>query len=103
MMSLAGGTQTNLTLSRLITAYYENLFATSFPSEFDEAVEGIGTMVTKAMNDNLDTEPTAEEIRTAVFQMHHTKALGADGFHALFYQKFWDVVGDDVVCFVKQW
>lgn len=60
-------------------------------------------IVTEVMNENLETEPTSEEIRIVVFQMHHTKAPGTDAFHALFYQKFWDVVGDDMVCFVKSW
>jgi hypothetical protein len=60
-------------------------------------------MMTDNMNESLDVEPTAEEIRSATFQMHPTKAPGIDGFHALFYQKFWDIVGDDVVCLVKSW
>ncbi|XP_057418938.1 uncharacterized protein LOC130713163 [Lotus japonicus] len=34
--------------------------------------------------------------------MHPTKAPGADGFPALFYQRFWDVIGDDVAEFYLQ-
>ena len=35
--------------------------------------------------------------------MHPTKAPGMDGFHAIFFQKFWDVIGDDIVGMVKSW
>ncbi|KAL9664182.1 hypothetical protein QQ045_019580 [Rhodiola kirilowii] len=43
-------------------------------------------------------EPVTElEIQSAVFQMAPTKAPGSDGFHALFYQKFWHIIKDKVI------
>ena len=35
--------------------------------------------------------------------MHTTKALGTDGFHAIFYQKIWDIIRGEVVMVVKKW
>ena len=38
-----------------------------------------------------------EEVRKAVFQMEHNKALGPDGFPAEFFQNFWDVIKLDQI------
>ena len=49
------------------------------------------------MQEMLSGDFTTDEIKEAVFQMGPTKAPGPDGMNALFYQKFWHIVGDDVV------
>jgi hypothetical protein len=40
-----------------------------------------------------------EEVKLAVFDMKHNKALGPDGFLARFYQFFWEVVKSDLMNF----
>lgn len=35
--------------------------------------------------------------------MHSNKAPGIYGMHALFFQKFWHIVGPDIICFVQSW
>ena len=90
-------------MERLISAYFSNLFATSSPTGFQDSLEGIERVVSNDMNTMLDCEPTAEEIRAALFQMHPNKAPGPDGMHALFVQKFWHIVGPDIIAFVKGW
>lgn len=40
------------------------------------------------MNDFLDQPFDAEEIKIEIKQMHPSKALGSDGFPALFYKNF---------------
>ncbi|XP_058751638.1 uncharacterized protein LOC131624735 [Vicia villosa] len=42
------------------------------------------------------------KVKNDVFSMKPWKALGPDGFPAGFYQKSWDVVGNDVYNFVKE-
>ena len=44
----------------------------------------------------LSSDFTAEEVEVALFQMGPTKAPGLDGMNALFYQKFWHVVGETI-------
>lgn len=87
----------------IFTDYFEKLFASEEPNDFMEALEGIGCVVTEDMNRLLDTEPTEEEVWEALFQMHPNKAPGPDGMHALFFQKFWNIIIRDVVSFVQGW
>jgi hypothetical protein len=39
---------------------------------------------------------TKEEVDIALMSMGSYKAPGKDGFHALFFKTYWDIVGDDV-------
>ncbi|XP_016750407.1 uncharacterized protein [Gossypium hirsutum] len=45
----------------------------------------------------LNTPVSDEEIKIALFDMTPLKALGSDGYHALFYQSQWENVGDSVI------
>lgn len=59
--------------------------------------------ITPEMNTSLDSLPTAGEVRFALFQMHPMKAPGIDGMHALFFQRFWHIVGGDIIDFIQRW
>ena len=48
------------------------------------------------MNLELDKEFSPEEIKSVIFQMHPSKALGPDGLSAGFFQRYQNIVGRSV-------
>ncbi|KAF7841163.1 reverse transcriptase [Senna tora] len=46
---------------------------------------------------SLKEVPSALEIRTSMFSLKPFKALGMDGFQAAFFQKFWDIISNDII------
>jgi hypothetical protein len=54
-------------------------------------------VVTSDMNDMLVAEFTASEIELALKQMAPLKAPGPDGMSPIFYQKYWHIVGHDII------
>ena len=67
------------------------------PSIFDASMNAISNQVTTYMNEELLTVFKAEEVWKALQQMSPIKALGLDGMSPIFYQKYWDIVGPNVV------
>ncbi|KAL9680746.1 hypothetical protein QQ045_012525 [Rhodiola kirilowii] len=51
---------------------------------------------------SLERMITVEEIREALKDCDGNKAPGPDGFNVNFYKKFWLIVGDEVVGFIKE-
>ena len=49
------------------------------------------------MNDELLAEFKVDEVAQAINQMYLTKSPGPDGMSPIFDQKYWDLVGSDVI------
>ena len=77
-------------------SYFETMFMTGGCDQLEDCIAVVQHKVAPHMIEILSTEYTAEEVKSALFQMGPTKAPGPDGMNALFYQKFWHIVGDDV-------
>ena len=81
-------------IAEVFVEHFENLFCSS--NQVD--VTPITGTVSEEMRQMLGAPFTGEEVYEALLQMHPTKAPGPDGMCALFYQKAWVHVGNDVIC-----
>lgn len=54
------------------------------------------------MNDSLLRKFSKSEYWTALETMQPTKSPGPDGLHAMFYQKYWKIIGDEVTAFLNK-
>ena len=87
---------TNDTIANVAIRYFKNIYTSSQPASFDDVTAVIPTRVTDEMNRELIKEFSKDEILTALKQMHPTKALGPNGMLAIFFHKYWDIVGNSV-------
>ncbi|XP_075665500.1 uncharacterized protein LOC142635183 [Castanea sativa] len=77
-------------------SYFEDVYTLTSPSQIEEVAHLIPAKVTADMNESLIKDFTVEEVQTTLSQMHPTKAPGPDSMSAIFYQKYWKIVGADV-------
>ena len=83
-------------IANVATDYFRELFTTSSPTRDNEVADLIPRKITEEMNEHLTKEFHKEEIFQVIHSMHLTKAPGLDGMPVIFYQKYWDIIGDDV-------
>ena len=89
-------------LERVILKYFSSIYSTDHPTLFDVSLNAVAPWVTQVMNGELLGMFNEEEIKAALNQMHPTKAPGPDGMLPIFFQKYWDIVGQSVVSYVSQ-
>ena len=49
------------------------------------------------MNVELMKPYTREEVKRAMYNIGDLKAPGPDGLHAVFYKRFWHIIGEDLI------
>ena len=79
--------------------YFREIFKSQGTNDTNGILNAVEAKVLIKMNTFLLGKYNVEEIHNAIKQMHPTKVSGLDGMPAIFYQKFWFIVCNDVVSF----
>ena len=82
--------------------YFNNMFSKGSCNRIEECLDAVQPKVSIEMQQTLSSKFSVDEIKAALFQMGPTKAPGPDGMNAIFYQKFWHIVGDNIVSIVLE-
>lgn len=88
-------------LQGMVHDFYMKLFTSKSCEDIDKILEAVPQKVNQNINDELCKPYTDEGIQDALFQMGPTKALGPDGFPAIFYQRHWDFFKHDICMAVR--
>lgn len=82
----------------VITKYYRDLFTSIIPNKehVEDVLVAMEKRVTTKMNLILVADLTSEETTQALNQMSLDKAPRPDGYSVFFFQKFQNIVGNDV-------
>ncbi|KAF5464491.1 hypothetical protein F2P56_014564 [Juglans regia] len=79
--------------------FFSSLFASTHPTNFENCLFALGSKLDLEMQAWLMTPFNKEHIKEAIVQMNPLGSPGPDGFPAQFYQKHWEVVGEQVCNF----
>ena len=87
-------------LCNSISSFYSGLFTSTStdPAARESLLSNICSTLTPEQASSCDGLLTASECRSALLGMAKRKAPGSDGLPMEFYVKFWDVLGEDLVC-----
>ncbi|GMI97500.1 hypothetical protein like AT1G43760 [Hibiscus trionum] len=78
--------------------YFSSLFSSINSIQFDQILEKVNGCITEDTNQFLLSNWT-EEVFSSVKSMNPLKAAREDGLGALFYQRFWHILGKEVAQF----
>jgi len=83
-------------IKHLVVNYFANLFTEALPSPRIDLPSGLFPRLPEATLTELSKPYSSAEIFRALRSMAPYKAPGLDGFPALFFQRYWNLVGPNV-------
>lgn len=87
-------------LNDVVTSFYSNLFCSKLTDAGSRAslLRNVGSSLPSEDVGTCEGLLTPEECHAALPDMARRKAPGSDGLPMEFYLKFWDLLGEDLVC-----
>lgn len=83
-------------LKEAMLNYFSNLITTT-DIAFSEVTNYVFSRVNEDQNVAMLAPVDPKEVKSALFSMHPDKSPGPDGMSPDFYQKYWQIVGEDIV------
>ncbi|CAB4267063.1 unnamed protein product [Prunus armeniaca] len=96
------GSSNDAQVRNTIETYFQNLFTSEGQRDWGDILSFVSPIITEDINSSLMAPIIDEEIRHAVFQMGALKSPGPDGFPGVFYQKYWNIIGEDMCGLVRR-
>jgi len=91
-----------VTMCSIVQDYFGNLFTSELGEPHPAILADVQRYVTQDMNTGLLAPFSYEEVKKALFQIGDLKAPGPDGLHVVFFKRFWNLLGDDLVAEVLE-
>src|SRR6516165_6265357 len=88
-------------LGQLAVRYFQGLFSAPSQPSFEGVSRVITSRIFEDVIPSLIADISDEEIRSAMFSIPDDKALGPDGYTALFFKRAWDIIGLDIMSAVR--
>ncbi|KAK5811201.1 hypothetical protein PVK06_026525 [Gossypium arboreum] len=86
-------------MEEIARGYFQKLFTFSGVKDMSHILSGIDNVILQDVNSKLTTTYLEDEVVTTLKEIGPTKAFGDNGFLTLFFQKYWQIVGRNVIDF----
>ncbi|MCI24354.1 hypothetical protein A2U01_0045537, partial [Trifolium medium] len=83
-------------IERILINHFKELFTSQVSTNVQETVNVVKNKINPNMYQMLSDEYTSLEVMQAIKDMKPLAAPGPDGLPALFYQNYWDIIGNDI-------
>ncbi|KAK5811007.1 hypothetical protein PVK06_026324 [Gossypium arboreum] len=83
-------------MAKIAAVYFKELFISKDTDECNRLFLSFSPCISEESNNELVVEFKAEEIIMAVKSIAPLKVSGEDGFLAIFYQRYWHIIGEEV-------
>lgn len=87
-------------VENVLIQFFDELFSSSNPMGVEDVCQVVQGRLNEEQKQWCNGKFTHEEVKEALDQMHPLKAPGPDGLPALFFQKYWQIVGNEVLSLV---